>query len=104
MNNVFFSESKFAVLFQCSRENNFWRQKLHLMKEWSLQNKLINLVLKSSVSAPNHITVIYLLFALIDMETEILTDNFQIKSYTDNSLCDQTVCFESLKRPCSITC
>ena len=39
VNNVNFSESKFALLFQHTTENNFWRQKQHLMKEWTFHNE-----------------------------------------------------------------
>ena len=39
LNNVIFSESKFALLFQHTTENNFWRQKQHLMKEWSIHKE-----------------------------------------------------------------
>ena len=41
------------------------------MKEWSIHNEYIKLVLKSSVLAPNHIAINYMHFALIATETEI---------------------------------
>ena len=71
MKSVIFPESKFALLFQHTTENNLWRQKQHIMKVWSIYNEQIKLVLKNSVLAPKHITINYLNFALIAMETEI---------------------------------
>ena len=41
VNNVIFSESKFALLFQHTTENSFWRQKQHLMIEWSIHKGYI---------------------------------------------------------------
>ena len=34
VNNVNFSESKFALLFQHTTENNFWRPKKHLVQAY----------------------------------------------------------------------
>ena len=42
------------------------------MKELSIPREKMNLVLKKSVSALSRITVYYLYFALISMETEIV--------------------------------
>ena len=53
-------------------EDNFGKQKQHKMKELSIPREFMNLVLKMSVSAPSHITVKYLHFALVSMETENL--------------------------------
>ena len=50
----------------------FGKQKQHKMKELSIPRGLMKLVLKKSVSAPSHITVNYLHFALVSMETENL--------------------------------
>ena len=71
VNNVKFPECKFCLLFQHTTENNFGKRKQHLMKKWSIHNEKNSLVSKSSVLAPKHITVNYLLFAL-SMETGIL--------------------------------
>ena len=39
VNNINFVESKFALLFQHTTENNSWRQKQHIVKEWSIHNE-----------------------------------------------------------------
>ena len=39
VNNVNFSESKFALLFRPTTEDNFWKLKQHLVKKWSIHNK-----------------------------------------------------------------
>ena len=62
VNNFNFSENKFALLFQQTIENKFWRQKQHSMKEKSIHNEWIKLVFKSKC-----------------------IDDFQIKSYKSNS-------------------
>ena len=59
------------------------RKESNQTNEQSSHIEYINLVSKSSVLAPNHITVNYLHFAL-SIETEII-DNFQINPYQDNS-------------------
>ena len=58
--------------FCTPQKNNFQEQKQHLMKEWSIPDEYMSLVLKNSVIALNGITVQYLLLSLISMETQIL--------------------------------
>ena len=62
-----------------------WRKESNQTKQnkQSIHNEYINLVFKSSVLAPNHITVNYLQFALYRKKKFI--DNFQINPYQDNS-------------------
>ena len=78
------------VLVQPRKTHPFITERLLMgRKESDQTNKqsshieYINLVSKSSVLAPNHITVNYLHFAL-SIETEII-DNFQFNPYQDNS-------------------
>ena len=61
------------------------KKKKHKMKELSIPRELMKLVLIKSVSAPSHITVNYLHFALVSMETEIF-DNFQSKPHLNDSV------------------
>ena len=53
-------------------EDNFGKQKQHKMKELSISDECMTLVLKKSVSALSNITVYNLHFALVPMETDIL--------------------------------
>ena len=39
VNNINFSESKFVLFFQHTTENNFGKQKQHLMKEWNFRKE-----------------------------------------------------------------
>ena len=73
VNNAIFSKRELAHLLQHATENNFGKQKNIAFneKKMSIHNEYITLFLKSSVLAPNHITVKCLHFALISMETEI---------------------------------
>ena len=66
---LFFSERKFALLFQHTTVNNFGKQK-HINKRMEHSQWIIKLVLKSNAFAPDHIIFNYLHFALISMETE----------------------------------
>ena len=36
VNNVIFSQNKFALLFEHTKENYFGKPKQHLIKEWSI--------------------------------------------------------------------
>ena len=72
MQNLNFPEYMFALLFLHATGDNFGKQKQHKMKDLSIPRELMKLVLKKSVSAPSHITVNYLHFALVSMETENL--------------------------------
>ena len=54
------------------------------MKELIIPRELMKLVLKKSVSAPSDITVNYLHFALVSMETERIFDNFKVKGVQKN--------------------
>ena len=67
-----FPENMFALLFLHVTGDNFGKQKQHKIKELSIPRELIKLILKKSVSAPSHITVNCLHFALVSMETENL--------------------------------
>ena len=58
--------------FCTPQETILENKKQHKMKELSIPRKLMKLVFKKSVSAPSHITVNYLHFALVSMETENL--------------------------------
>ena len=62
----------FALLFLQTIGDNFGQQKQNKMKELSIPHELMNVVLKKSVLAPSHITVNYLHFTLVSMETENL--------------------------------
>ena len=64
--------NKFVLLFLHTAENNFGEQKEHVMKEWSIHNEYTSLVLKNSWITLKGITVHFLHFALISMDTEIL--------------------------------
>ena len=72
MKNLNFPEYMFALWFLHTIGDNFGKQEQHGMKELSRPRELMNLVLKKSVSAPSHITVNYLHFTLVSMETENL--------------------------------
>ena len=60
----------------------FWKAKQHKMKELSIPSEFMNLVLKMSVSAPIHIAVKYLHFALASMETEYLSHSKPYLNYS----------------------
>ena len=66
-----FLKIKFALLFLHTIES-FEERTEHGIKERSIPNQYSSLVLKNSVLALTGITVHYLHFALISMETEIL--------------------------------
>ena len=70
MKNLKLPEYMFALLFLHARGDNFGKQKQHKMKELSIPGELMKLVLRKSVPAQSHITVNYLHFALVSMETE----------------------------------
>ena len=70
--NLNFPENMFAFQFLHATGDNFGKQNKHKMKELSKPRELMKLVLKTSVSALSHITVNYLHFALVSMETENL--------------------------------
>ena len=70
--NLNFPGYMFALWFLHATGDNFGKQKQHKIKELIIPRKLMKFVLKQSVSAPSHITVNYLHFALVSMETEIL--------------------------------
>ena len=72
MNNLNFPEYMFAPLFLNTLGDTFGKQKQHEMQELSISRELVHLVLKKSVSAPSHIILNYLNFALVSMETENL--------------------------------
>ena len=72
MKNLNFPENMFALYFLHATGDNFGWQKQHKMKELSIPRELMKLVFKKIVSAPSHITVNYLHFALVSMETENL--------------------------------
>ena len=66
-----FLKIRFALLFLHTIES-FGERTEHGIKEWNIPNQYSSLVLKNSVLALTGITVHYLHFALISMETEIL--------------------------------
>ena len=70
--NLNFPENmlKLCPLVFAHHRRPFWKAKQHKMKELSIPRELMNLVLKKSVSAQSHITVIYMHFTLVSMETE----------------------------------
>ena len=82
--NLNVPEYKFALYSLNATGDNFGKQKYHKMKELSISRELMKLVLKKSVSAPSHITVNYLHFALVSMETKHF-DNFQSMPHLNNS-------------------
>ena len=77
--NLNFPEYMFALWFLHATGDNFGKQKQHKMKELSIPRKLMKLVLKKGASAPSHITVNYLHFALVSMETENLLIIFKVR-------------------------
>ena len=74
MNNVKFPKYMFVLLFLHTTENNFVERKEHEMKKWRIPNVYTSLIFKKkkSVLAMNGITVHFLHFALVSVETNIL--------------------------------
>ena len=71
MNNLNFPDYMFALSLLHTIEDNFGKRKQHKMKELSIPHEQINFVLEKSASALSRITVKYLHFALVSMETGI---------------------------------
>ena len=67
-----FPKFKFAFGNLHSREGNFGKQTRRKIKEGSMHDEQMKSVLKSNASAVMRITVHYLHFALVPMETAIL--------------------------------
>ena len=101
VNNIIFLKSS-CLFVSAHHRNNFGKQYPLLMKERRIHNDKNKLFLKSSFLAPTHITVNYLHFALISMEIEYIDILFKLSLNYDVHF-EQTVCYESLKRPCSIS-
>ena len=70
MNNLDLPEYMFALWFLLIIEDNFAKLKQQTMKELSIHREQMNL--EKSVLALSHITVNYLHFRLVSMETTIL--------------------------------
>ena len=85
MKNLNFPEYMLALYFLRATGDNFEKQKQHKMKELSIPRELIKVVLKKSVSAPSHITVNYLHFALVSMKPKIF-NNFQSNPHLNNHM------------------
>ena len=71
MNNLNFPDYTFALSLLHTIEDNFGKRKQHKMKELSIPHEQMNLVLEKSASALRRITVKYLLFVLVSIETGI---------------------------------
>ena len=67
-----FPKCKFAFGILLITEDNFCKQTQRKMKEGSMSDEQLKTVLENSASSFMRITVYYLHFALIPMETKIL--------------------------------
>ena len=63
---------KFAFGILHSTEDNFGKQTQHKMKEGSMPDEQLKMVLENRASAVMRITIHYMHFAVIPMETEPL--------------------------------
>ena len=71
MNNLNFPDYMFALSLLHTTEDNFGKREQHQMKELSIPHEQMNLVWEKSASALRRITVKYLHFALVSIETVI---------------------------------
>ena len=71
MNILNFPDYMFALSLLHTIEDNFWKRKQQKKQELCIPREQMNLVLEKSISALHRITVKYLHFALVSMETGI---------------------------------
>ena len=72
VNNLNFPENVLVLSFLHTVQDNFGKQIQHKMEEPSISLNKCFWIRKKIVSGPSRITVNYIRFALVSMETEIL--------------------------------